>query len=73
MGFKDRREAFMVLMPKESRLAKRIGYILVTSINIGLRGSNQHRNIRYWTYHYDATHYAVVLISSEAADGLGLF
>lgn len=70
MGFKGRREAFKVLMPKEPRLAKRIGYTVTTSVNYGLRKTNQHRSVRYWTYHHDKAHYAIVLIDSEAVDGL---
>jgi len=70
MGFGGRREAFRVLMPKEAKLAKRIGYTLVTSINVGLRRTGQPRNIRFWTYHHDKTHYATVLINSDAVEGL---
>ncbi len=70
MGFKDRRDAFKVLMPKESKLAKRIGYTLTTSINAGLREADQHRNVRYWTFHHDESHYAIVLINSDAVDDL---
>lgn len=70
MGFKDRVDAFKVIMPKESKLAKRIGYTITTSINYGLRKTNQHRSIRYWTYHHDETHYAIVLINSDVVDSL---
>ena len=70
MGFRDRREAFKVLMPKEPKLARRIGYTLTTSINTGLRGSGQHRSVRYWTYHHDADHYAIVLVNSDAVGDL---
>ena len=70
MGFRGRREAFKVLMPKEPKLARRIGYTLTTSVNTGLRGSGQHRSVRYWTYHHDADHYAIVLINSDAVGDL---
>ncbi len=30
LGFKNRKEGFKVLMPKESKLAKRIGYTVTT-------------------------------------------
>ncbi len=70
MGFKDRREAFKVLMPKEAKLARRIGYALTTSINVGLRKAGQHRNVRYWTYHHDDAHYAIVLVNSDVVEGL---
>ena len=72
MGFKGRREAFKVLMPREAKLAKRIGYTLTTSINVGLRRTNQHRGVRYWTYHHDGEHYAIVLVNSDVAEELGL-
>lgn len=70
MGFKDRKEAFKVLMPKEAKLAKRIGYTLTTSINSGLRETGQQRNIRYWTFHHDESHYAIVLVNSDAVGDL---
>lgn len=70
IGFKDRKEAVKVLMPKESKLAKRIGYTITTSINYGLRQTNQHRSIRYWTYHHDEAHYAIVFVNSDVVDGL---
>ncbi len=70
MGFRDRREAFKVLMPKEAKLARRIGYTLTTSINIGLRKTSQHRSVRYWTYHHDDAHYAIVLINADVVEGL---
>ncbi len=70
IGFKDRREAIKILMPKEAKLAKRIGYTITTSINYGLRQTNQHRSIRYWTYHHDKSHYAIVFINSDVVGNL---
>lgn len=70
-GFWDRKDGFRVLMPKDSRIAKRIGYTITTGVTFGLRQKRQARNIRYWTYHYDETHYAIVLINSKAYDALG--
>lgn len=70
MGFAGRQEAFKVLMPKESKVAKRIGHTLTTSINVGLRSTGQPRNVRYWTYHHDDGHYAIVLIGSDAVGNL---
>jgi len=70
MGFRDRRDAFKVLMPKEAKLARRIGYTLTTSINVGLRKANQQRSVRYWTYHHDDAHYAIVLVNSDAVGDL---
>ncbi|HET6517802.1 MAG TPA: hypothetical protein VFG25_06250 [Nitrosopumilaceae archaeon] len=71
MGFENRQDGYKVLMPKESKIAKRIGYIVTTSVNYGLRDTNQERNIRYWTYHHDDEHYAIVLISESVLEKLG--
>ena len=71
LGFSNQKMGYKVLMPKESKLAKRIGYIITTSINYGLRQTNQDRDLRYWTYHHDNEHYAIVLISSRVFDELG--
>lgn len=71
MGFSNLKMGYKVLMPKESKIAKRIGYIITTSINNGLRQTNQERDLRYWTYHHDKDHYAIVLISSKVFDDLG--
>ncbi len=37
LGFKNRKEGFKVLMPKESKIAKRIGYTVTTGVTQGLR------------------------------------
>ena len=71
LGFENRKEGYKVLMPKDSKLAKRIGHIVTTSVNYGLRHNNQERNIRYWTYHHDDKHYAIVLISANVLEKLG--
>jgi hypothetical protein len=71
LGFSNLKMGYKVLMPKDSKIAKRIGYIITTSINHGLRQSNQERDLRYWTYHHDKEHYAIVLISSKVFDDLG--
>ena len=71
LGFKDRKEGFKVLMPKESKLAKRIGYTVTTGVTHGLRQKNEIRDIRYWTYHHDEEHYAIVLISNVILTELG--
>lgn len=71
LGFENRKEGFKVLMPKEQRLAKRIGFTVTTTINYGLRQTNQERDIRYWTYHQDEAHYAIVFISVKALADLG--
>ena len=72
LGFSNQKMGFKVLMPKKSKIAKRIGYIVTTGVNYGLRQTKQERDIRYWTYHHDENHYAIVLISSKVFDGLGL-
>ncbi len=71
LGFEDRKKGYKVLMPKDSKLAKRIGYIVTTSVNHGLRQNDQERNIRFWTYHHDDGHYAMVLISGNVLEKLG--
>ena len=71
MGFKDRKEGVRILMPKESKLAKRIGYTVTTGVTHGLRQKNEVRDIRYWTYHHDDDHYAIVLISNTTLEELG--
>ncbi len=71
IGFEGKKEGFKVLMPKESKLAKRIGYTVTTGITQGLGQKNKNRDIKYWTYHHDDGHYAIVLISSSALSELG--
>ncbi len=71
LGFKNRKEGFKVLMPKESRIAKRIGYTVTTGVTQGLRQKNEVRDIKYWTYHHDKDHYAIVLISNSSLTELG--
>jgi len=71
LGFENRKEGYKVLMPKDSKIAKRIGYIVTTSVNYGLRRNNQERDIKYWTYHHDDEHYAIVLISGNVLEKLG--
>lgn len=70
IGFMNKKEGFRVLMPKEKRLAKRIGYTITTGVTYELRQKNQVRDVRYWTYHHDADHYAIVLINSKAVEDL---
>ena len=71
LGFSNIKMGFRVLMPKESKIAKGIGYIITSNINYGLRKTNQERDLRYWTYHNDKDHYAIVLISGKVFDDLG--
>ncbi|MDH3696799.1 MAG: hypothetical protein OEQ15_05740 [Nitrosopumilus sp.] len=71
LGFQVKKEGFRVLMPKESKIAKRIGYTITTGITHGLRQKNENRDIKYWTYHHDDEHYAIVLISNSILTELG--
>ena len=70
LGFSNRKEGFKVLMPKETKLAKRIGYSVTTGINYELRKRNEVRDIKYWTYHFDNDHYAIILISNKVLEEL---
>ena len=71
LGFLNEKKGFKVIMPKEPRLAKRIGYIVTTTVTAGLGKTEQDRNIKYWTYHHDEDHYAIVLVSAHVLDELG--
>ena len=71
LGFTNRKEGFKVTMPKEKKLAQRIGFIVTTGVNVGLRKTKQDRNVRFWTYHQDEEHYAIVLIGAQAFEELG--
>ena len=71
-GFVGRKTGFRVLMPKEKRTAKRIGYRVTTGVSYGLRKKGDARDVRFWTYHYDADHYAIVLVDRAVAESLGL-
>ena len=71
LGFSNRKSGFKILMPKETKLAKRIGYSVTTGINVELRNKNEVRDVKYWTYHHDSDHYAIVLISNKVLEELG--
>ena len=71
LGFELKKEGYKVLMPKESKIAKRIGYTVTTGITTGLRQKNKDRDIKYWTYHHDDEHFAIVLIKREVLTELG--
>jgi len=71
LGFSNRKDGFKILMPKQEKLAKRIGYTVTTGVNVGLRKKNEIRDIKYWTYHHDSEHYAIVLISDKVFEDLG--
>jgi len=71
LGFKEKKEGFKVLMPKETKIAKRIGYTITTGVTKGLRERNETRDVKYWTYHHDDEHFAIVLIDNSALTELG--
>jgi len=71
LGFKNKKEGFKVLMPKETKIAKRIGYTITTGVTKGLRQKNETRDVKYWTYHHDDEHFAIVLIDNSALTELG--
>jgi hypothetical protein len=71
LGFLTEKKGFKVIMPKESRLAKRIGYIVTTTVTAELGKAGQDRNIKYWTYHHDDEHYAIVLVNAQVLEELG--
>ena len=71
VGFKEKKEGFKVLMPKETKIAKRIGYTITTGVTKGLRQKNETRDVKYWTYHHDDEHFAIVLIDNSSLTELG--
>ncbi|MGB0724144.1 MAG: hypothetical protein ACPGN7_01945 [Nitrosopumilus sp.] len=71
LGFKQKKEGYKVLMPKETKIAKRIGYTVTTGITKGLRQKNETRDVKYWTYHHDDDHFAIVLIDNSVLEELG--
>ena len=71
LGFSLQKGAFKVIMTKEQKIAKKIGFTIMNELNFGLRKTKQERDIRYWIYSHDAEHYAMVLISSKVMQDLG--
>ena len=71
LGFKEKKEGYKVLMPKETKIAKRIGYTVTTGITKGLREKNETRDVKNWTYHHDDEHFAIVLIDNSVLEELG--
>ena len=63
---------FKILIPKDQNLAKRIGYTIVNELNKGLRMKRYTHNLRYFVYHHDPVHYAIVIVSEEALAKLHL-
>ncbi|MFZ0184137.1 MAG: hypothetical protein WBV92_01905 [Nitrosotalea sp.] len=71
IGFSMQKGAFKVIMTKEQKVAKKIGFTIMNELNFGLRKAKQERDIRYWIYSHDKDHYAMVLISSKVMQELG--
>ena len=71
LGFSTQKGAFKVIMTKEQKTAKKIGFTIMNELNFGLRKTKQERDVRYWIYSHDADHYAMVLISSKIMEELG--
>ena len=72
IGFASEDKGFKALMPKvDERKAKRMGYTLTTTVTFALRQTDQDRNVKYWTYHEDEEHYAVVFVSMQVLEKLG--
>jgi hypothetical protein len=73
LGFAGQKGGFRVIMTKDKSTAKKIGFVIMNELSLGLRKTNQERDVRYWIYSHDIDHYAMVLISSKVFDSLGLF
>lgn len=71
LGFSTQKGAFRVIMTKDQKIAKKIGFTIMNELNFGLRKTKQERDIKYWIYSHDADHYAMVLISSKVIQDLG--
>ena len=71
IGFVSQKSAFKIVMTNDKDLAKKIGFLVINEINFGLRKTKQERDVMYWIYHHDKSHYAMVLISSKVLRDLG--
>jgi len=71
LGF-SKEVGFKILMPKDQNLARKLGYTILNELNKGLRMQQYKHNIRYFVYHQDSEHYAVVIASEEALAKLNL-
>ena len=68
----SKEQAFKILMPKDQDLARKLGYAIVNELNKGLRIQRYQHNIRYFVYHHDSEHYAIVIASEEVLAKLHL-
>ena len=65
-------KGYKVIMPKnDDKIAKRIGFIVLTTVNYELRKTDQDQNIRHYTYHENKENYAIVLVSLSVLENLG--
>ena len=72
IGFTTEDKGFKILMAKDDeRKAKRIGYTITTTVTFALRQTDQDKNIKYWTYHEDDNHYAIVFVNYQVLEKLG--
>lgn len=71
LGFATQKSAFRVLITKDKDIARQIGFLIMSELNYRLRKTKQERDVMYWIYHYDESHYAMVLISSKVFHQLG--
>ena len=68
----SRETGFKILMPKDQNLARKLGYTIVNELNKGLRIQQYQHNIRFFVYHHDPEHYAIVIASEEVLAKLHL-
>ncbi|MFQ5941285.1 MAG: hypothetical protein ACE5KA_06280 [Nitrososphaerales archaeon] len=61
----NKESGFTILMPKKRDLGRKIGYTIVNELNKGLRLQGYLGKVRYFVYHYDPDHYAIILVSEE--------
>ena len=71
LGFAAQKGGFKVIMTNDKNEAKKIGFTIISELNVGLGKTKQERDVRYWIYHHDTDHYAMVLISAKVFDELG--
>lgn len=71
LGFASQKGGFRIIMTKEKRTAKKIGFTVINELNLGLRKAKQERDVRYWIYSYDQDHFAMVLINAKIFNDLG--
>lgn len=68
MDFNEK--GFKILIPNDQNLARKLGYTIVNELNSGLRIKRYTHNIRYFVYHHDPEHYAIVIASEEVISKL---